>query len=174
MKIRKSIVIGMLSAALFAGGAVARTAPPTGTPPAVQQLIACRAIADSTQRLACYDRQAGVIQQAIASRDLVVIDKQKADEAKRGLFGFATTGMAGLFGGGDIKQIESTVTSYTRNADGGWIIRLADGSVWGQTDDAQLGLPPQRGDKVKVTRGFGGSFFVQLGKQPGFRARRVG
>jgi len=129
---------------------------------------------DSAQRLACYDRQVVVLEQAIAARNLVFVDKQKAEAAQRGLFGFATTGLAGLFGGGDIKQIESTVTGYTRNVDGGWIVRLADGSVWSQTDDAQLGLPPERGDKVVVKRGFGGSYFLQVGKQSGFRAKRIG
>ena len=174
MNSQRWVNICVASGLLFAASAEAKTVAPTATPPAVQQLLACRGIADSAQRLACYDRQAGAIGQAIAKRDLVVIDKQKAEETQRGLFGFATSGIAGLFGGGEIKQVESTVTSYTKNADGGWIVRLADGSVWSQTDDAQLGLPPERGDKVKITRGFGGSFFLQLGKQPGFRAKRIG
>ena len=179
MQIRKFAGFGMVCL-LLAGGAEAqtrapRTVKPTGTPEMVKQLIACRAIADSTQRLACFDRQSSAIDQAIAKRELVVIDKQKANEARRGLFGFSTPSLAGLFGGGDeIKSIESTITRVSRNAEGGWLLGLADGSVWNQTDDAQLGLPPERGEKVIISRGFGGSYFLQVGKQPGFRARRIG
>ena len=158
------------------GTAVAQRTPNTGTPASVQQLLDCRKLTDSAQRLACYDRQAGVISQAIATRELVVIDKARANQAKRSLFGFSVPNFGGLFGGGedDIKQIESTVTGFSNNADGGWVLKLADGSVWSQVDDAMLGLPPRRGDKVVVTRGLMGAFYLTLGKQPGFKAKRVG
>jgi len=162
---------------LLVGSALnARPAPPTGTPAAVQSLLGCRAITDSAQRLACYDRQANAMSQAIASRDLVVIDKAKATAARRGLFGFSVPDFGGLFGGGDddVKQIQSTVVSFTHNADGGYIVKLADGSVWSQVDDAMLGLPPRRGDTVVVKRGSLGSFYLTIGKQPGFKAKRVG
>src|SRR5215470_7386137 len=54
----KALVLAAISGAVVASGSQAKPIPPTGTPPAVQQLIACRSITDSTQRLACYDRQA--------------------------------------------------------------------------------------------------------------------
>lgn len=153
-----------------------RGAPDTGVPASVQQLLGCRGIADSGQRLACYDRQANVLSGAIASRDVVVIDKVRATAAKRSLFGFSVPNFGGLFGSGsdDIKQIESTVSGVSNNQDGGWVLKLADGSVWSQVDDAPLGLPPRRGDKVIVKRGLMGSFYLQLGKQPGFKAKRIG
>lgn len=159
-----------------AGAAAARPAPNTGIPASVQQLLSCRAIPDSGQRLACYDRQTNVLSSAIASRDVVVIDKVRASAAKRSLFGFSVPNFGGLFGGAsdDIKQIESTVAGVTNNADGGWTLKLADGSVWTQVDDAPLGLPPRRGDKVVVKRGSLGSFYLQLGKQPGFKTKRIG
>lgn len=158
------------------GTAVARTVPNTGTPVSVQQLLDCRGVADSAQRLACYDRQAAAMGQAIASKELVVIDKARASQAKRSLFGFSVPNFGGLFGGGedDIKQIESTVAGTSRNADGGWVLKLADGSTWSQVDDAMLGLPPRRGDKVIVKRGLMGSFYLELAKQPGFKAKRIG
>lgn len=165
-----ALIIGL------AGTAVARPAPNAGTPPAVQQLLDCRKLGDSALRLACYDRQAGIIGQAIATRELVVIDKARASQAKRSLFGFSVPNFGGLFGAGsdDIKQIESTVAGVSHNPEGGWLIKLADGSLWSQVDDAMLGLPPARGDKVIVKRGLMGSFYLELGKQPGFKAKRVG
>jgi len=160
----------------LAGTAVARTIPNTTTPITVKQLLDCRAIGDSAQRLACYDRQAAVMSQAIATRELVVIDKARANQAKRSLFGFSVPSFGGLFGGNedDIKQIESTVAGVSHNPEGGWVLKLADGSVWSQVDDAPMGLPPRRGDKVVVKRGLMGGFYLELGKQPGFKAKRIG
>lgn len=165
-----ALVIGL------AGSAAARPAPNTGMPASVQQLLDCRGVGDSAKRLACYDRQAGVISQAIATRELVVIDKARANQAKRSLFGFSVPNFGGLFGSGsdDIKQIESTIVGISHNADGGWVLKLADGSVWSQVDDSSLGLPPKRGEKVIVKRGMMGSFYLELSKQPGFKAKRVG
>lgn len=173
---RNLVMIAALSALLVGSGAAARTRPDTGTPAAVQQLLACRAIADSAQRLACYDRQAATVNQAIASRDLVVIDKARATAAKRSLFGFSVPNFGGLFGSGsdDVKQIDGTIAEVGYNPEGGWLLKLADGSVWTQVDDAQLGLPPRRGEKVIVKRGSLGSFYIEFAKQVGFKVKRIG
>jgi hypothetical protein len=174
---RKPLLAGTIFGLLFtAAVAQAKPAPVTGTPASIQQLMACRSIADSAQRLACYDRQAAIVAQGIATKDLVVIDKARASAAKRSLFGFSIPNFGGLFGGNedDVKQIDGTITAVGHNADGGWTLRLADGSMWTQVDDAQLGLPPVRGEKVVVTRGSLGSFWLQVGKQPGFKVRRIG
>ena len=170
----------------FIGGAVltiavvsagdARPIPNTGTPPAVQQLIACRSITDPGQRLACYDRQSDALGQAIQKKDVVVIDRAKATATKRSLFGFSIPDFGGLFGGAgdDVKQIESTVAASGPNADGGWTIKLADGSMWTQTDETPVALAPARGDRVVVVRGALGAYFLHLGKQPGFKVKRIG
>jgi hypothetical protein len=106
----------------------------------------------------------------------VVVDKARANEAKRSLFGFSIPNFGALFGGGDdqVNQIESTITGAFENGYDGWMIKLADGSSWQQTDSAPIALPPRKGDKVVVKRGSMGSYFVRLGSQPGFKAKRVG
>jgi hypothetical protein len=169
---------------LLAGGvavaaatiAEARTSPRTGTPATIQRLMACRSMADAAQRLSCYDREATAVDVAIAKHDLVVIDKARATAAKQSLFGFSIPNFGGLFGGDsdDIKQIQSTVRDFGYEAGRGWVIKLADGSTWFQTDDAELGLPPEKGQKVVVARGSLGSFFLRLNGQPGFKVRRIG
>jgi hypothetical protein len=160
------------------GAATAQAAKPVkvGTPVQVERLMGCRSITSAEERLACFDREAAAMNQAIASKDLVFIDKEKARAASRGLFGFSIPNFGGLFGGDEdeIKQIESTVTRSGRNADGGWVFYLADGSVWTQTDDWPLGLPPERGDKVVVSRGLLGSFRLKLNKQPEIKVKRIG
>ena len=171
----KPLIVGAALGIAIAGSAEAKSVPNTGTPPAVQQLIACKAITEAAQRLACYDRQAAILDQAIATKNVVVIDKERANATKRSLFGFSIPDFGGLFGGGDeVKQIEGTVTSSAQNGEGGWTVKLADGSMWTQTDDAPIALPPERGDKVVIRRGALGAFFLQIGKQPGVKVRRIG
>src|SRR4030095_15726604 len=48
-----------------------------GAPPAqVSTRLNCRNIADSAARLACYDKAAASIGEAVAKRDLVVFDRE--------------------------------------------------------------------------------------------------
>src|SRR6478672_791465 len=168
---RNSLIISATFALIATTAADARGPVATGTPASVQRLLACRSITDSAQRLACYDRETTAVSQAIATRDVVMIDKARATAAKRSLFGFSIPDFGGLFGGAgdEVKEITSTVTTFSHNVYTGWTIRLADGSTWAQTDDAQLGLPPAKGDKVVVHRGSFGTFFLRLNGQPGFK-----
>jgi hypothetical protein len=172
---RNSLLITAVFAVTVASGAEARKPIATGTPANVQRLLGCRSIQDNAQRLACFDRETAAVDQAIARKDLVLIDRARATAAKRSLFGFSIPDFGGLFGGGDeVKEIASTVAAFSHRGYLGWTIRLADGSEWTQTDDAQLGLPPARGQKVVVHRGSFGAFFLRLNGQPGFKVKRVG
>lgn len=163
-------------AIITASGATAKALPPTAPPAAVQSLLSCRSIADSAQRLACYDKAAQGFAEAVTKREVVVIDKARANEARRSLFGFSIPNFGALLGGGgdEVNQIQSTVQGAVENGDGSFTITLADGSTWMQTDSTPVALPPRRGDKVVVKRGTLGSYFLKLGSQPGFKARRVG
>jgi hypothetical protein len=176
MVMRQLVLGGVVLTVVIASNSIARPITTTGNPPAVQQLIACRTVSDSALRLACYDRQSDVLNQAIAKKDVVVIDKARATATRRSLFGFSIPDFGGLFGGAgdDIKNIETTVVTSGHNADGGWVVKLADGSMWTQTDDTPVALPPERGDKVIVSRGMFGAYILHLGKQPGFKVRRIG
>jgi hypothetical protein len=163
--------------AVAAGTAAsARPAPNTGTPQSIQQLIACRSVTDPTQRLACYDRQSDALNRAISTKEVVVIDKERATATKRSLFGFSIPNFGGLFGGAgdDIKEIASTAARVSQDGYGAYIVTLADGSTWYQQDDAPLGLGPEKGDKIVVRRGSFGAFFLSVNGQPGIRVKRVG
>jgi hypothetical protein len=173
---RKIILAAAAAALLSTPAGAAPRKPPTGTPPQMQRLLGCRALADAAQRLACFDRETANIDQAMARRDLVVIDRERATAAKRSLFGFSIPSFGGLFGGdeNEVKEIQSTITAVATNADGGWTLRLADGSTWTQTDDAPLGIRPARGQKVIVRRAMLGAFRISVAGQPGFKAKRIG
>ena len=172
---RNFLVISAALAMIATSSTSAKAPIPTGTPAPMQRLLACRSIQDSAQRLACFDRETAAVDQAINKRDMVLIDKQRVTQTKRALFGFSIPDFGGLFGGGDeVKEISSTVVSASQNGYLGWTIKLADGSTWAQTDDAQLGLEPRKGDKVVVHRGTLGAFFLRLAGQPGFKVKRIG
>jgi len=161
---------------LASGTTYAKGPVSAGTPAQMQKLLDCRSIQDSAQRLSCYDREATAVDQAIDKKEIVLIDKARATQAKRSLFGFSIPNFGGLFGGAEdeVKEISSTVVAFVNNGYNGWTIKLADGSTWAQTDDYQLGLPPEKGDKVIVRRGMMGSFSLQLNSQPGFKVKRIG
>lgn len=156
---------------------VARKPVATGTPAQIQQLLGCRSVPDAVQRLACFDRETAAMEQAVARKDLVFIDRERATAARRSLFGFSVPSFGGLFGSDEkdeVKQVDGVVVSAGRNADGGWIIRLGDNSVWTQTDDTPLALAPKPGHKVVVRRGALGTFRLSVNGQPGLKVKRTG
>ena len=173
---RKMMVCAAACGLLVSGVATARKAADTGTPEQIKKLLACRAVADAQQRLACFDRETSGIDKALAAKDLVVVDRERANAARRSLFGFSLPSFGGLLGGEDeaIKEIDTTLAGLAKNPEGGWTFKLADGSTWTQTDDTTLALAPRKGDKVKVTRRSLGSFTLRLNSQAGVRVKRIG
>lgn len=145
-----------------------------GTPQQVQRLMACRNITAADQRLACYDRETAAMSQAIANKDLFMVDKERARAAGRSLFGFSIPNFGGLFGSnGEVSQIDGAIRSARHNGDGSWLITLNDGSVWTQTDDWP-GFDARPGDKVIVKRGVLGSFWLSSPGKNGIKVKRVG
>ena len=172
--------IGLLGAAT-AAVAAARDVPPMAGAKAFDQLLACKGIADSAQRLACYDQTVGTLADAKAKRDIVVVDKQEVREAKRSLFGFTLPNLR-IFGdsdGGKGKsaeepeetEITATAQSARQDGDGNWIIVLDDGAVWHQTA-GDIAMAPKPGTQITIRRAALGSYFLRVGKQPGVKARR--
>jgi hypothetical protein len=172
---RNFLMIAAACGLVAAGPADAAKPAGKGTPAQVQRLFECRAITGAEERLACFDRESAAMSQALASNDLVVVDREQAREAKRSLFGFSVPNFGGLFGsdGDDVSEIESTIRSTSRNGEGGWVITLADGSVWSQTDDWP-GLDPRPGRKVIVKRAALGSFRLMIPGQNGIKVKRIG
>ena len=171
--------VGLIAvgAVLFGTAAAAQKKSTEGPPPAqIRGLLDCRDIADGAERLACYDKAASVIGDAVSRKDLVVFDRESVRKTKRGLFGLSVSDL-GIFGDEDdaveVKQIDGEIVSTAMNGDGGYIFRLADGSRWTQTDGKPIALPPEAGDKVVVKKGEFGSYILSVSKQPGVKVRRI-
>lgn len=176
MQVRVTTGIVLAAMAMAGAPAMARKIP-EGPPPAqINSLLACQAITDQMQRLACFDRTVAEIGTAVANKDLVVFDREGVKRTKKGLFGFGIPNL-GIFGDEDdsveVKQIEGTIAGLSHNGDGGWVIRLEDGSRWTQVDTKPVFFDPRVGEKVVVKRGALTAFFMNIAGRPGFKVKRI-
>lgn len=178
---RIGTTIGMaVAAASIATGGDAATRSPAPEAKALDPVLACRAITDGPARLACYDSSVGALQAATAKHDVVVIDQRDVERARRSLFGFSLPAFDFLGGGKaadnrnvvpEDSQITATIRAARLDGDGNWSFTLDDGAVWHQTSGV-MAISPRPGETVEIRRGTLGSYFMRVGRQPGFRAKR--
>jgi hypothetical protein len=137
---------------------------------ALAPLVACRPIADPRARAVCYDNALDKLQQSVAERTVVVVDR---DTVKTTGFGFS---------GGqpprrapvrpqEEEEVVTTIVSATSAGYETWTIRLANGAVWRTTDD--LGFQPRSGAEARIKRGALGSYMMRIGKAPAVRVKRI-
>lgn len=168
-------LVAAATAGLIATGAVAKDRKlDGGTPKIFTDVTDCRTIADSGQRLACYDRTVGALAAAQASENLYVADKETMREARRGLFGFNLPKVK-LFGnddlGDEVKSIESAIKAVSQ-AQRGYVFTLEDGARWAQTDGAYMDKP-KVGAKIRIRKAALGSYMASIDGRVGFRIERL-
>jgi hypothetical protein len=173
----KRFGIFLLAAALSGSAAAAPKAASTPVPPAdFQRLISCRSITDNAQRLACYDREVGVVGTASARGDLVVMNREEIRKTRRSLFGLSLPDLS-VFGGGSLPgdaNILETTIKYTRQGpDGKWLFVLAEGGQWVQLDSKDFIVDPAPGQPVRIKQGALGSYMMNVNKQTGIKVHRV-
>ncbi|TMJ17462.1 MAG: hypothetical protein E6G92_14200 [Alphaproteobacteria bacterium] len=175
-----AVMLGLVSAAYAQGGDPAPQAKQNQARPELfEALVRCRAISGDAERLRCFDTASAALEQAAERRELVVVDRAQVRESRRRLFGLALPSLP-IFGGGDDSQaaedevtsLEGTVASASQDSLGHWMVRLADGSLWVQTDNRQLALRPRNGQPVVINRAALGSYMMRVNNQPGVRVRR--
>lgn len=157
-----------------ASGAPAGTQEAKGANPA-DALAACRGIADSAQRLACFDRTAEAFVRARDSKEVVVLERAEIQKTRRSLFGFSLPRIK-LFGGGDdgeeeLKELTGKVVSVGAAERDRWLVRLEDESRWQTIEPAVF--PPRSGDNAKIKRGVMGSYMATFNGGRSVRVKRV-
>lgn len=169
-----------MSVPLLIAAAPAVAADPVAAkrPEVFEKLVACRAIADTAARLACYDAQVARLDEAESRKEVVVVDRAEVKKARKGLFGLTLPDLGGLFGGGDndkeaeaLSEIESTIKSAALNKAGKWVLFIEDGARWVQTDTAVI-RTPKPGMKIRIRRAAMGSFFANINDRTAIRVQR--
>jgi hypothetical protein len=145
-------------------------------PPEFSRLMACRSIADSAQRLACYDREIAVVGSANARGDIVVVNREEIRKTRRSLFGLALPDL-GVFGGGelpgDAARLETTIKQAKQGPNGKWLFVLAEGGQWVQLDSQDFIVDPAPGQRVRIKRGALGSFMMNVNDQHAVSVHRI-
>ncbi len=168
-----------MSLILAAAAAAAAVQPakgdrPPASPAVVAAVSACRAIAESGARLACFDRAAQSLDAAISRREIVAITPSEIRQTRRSLFGFPVANLP-FFGGGDSEEerdITAKIASARPLGYEKWRIRLADGAVWDTIEDVR-GTLPAAGRTVRIRRAALGSYLLSIEGDRGVRAKRV-
>jgi hypothetical protein len=166
----KAIAAGTLGVtlALTLAGAAPAAEPDAAGERVLQSFAQCRTIADQAQRLACFDKAAGALEQAVRAKDVRIVDRGDVNKVRRSLFGF-TLPRLNLFGNDEedgkeqiFTEINSTIAAVRPVANNRVEIRLADetGAVWQTTDP--MNFPPKPGAKIRIRRGTLGNFFMMI------------
>ena len=186
MRITPVALCLLVAAAPAAAPAAAADKPGQAQPAVMQKLLDCRAITDAAQRLVCLDAGVAALAGAVASREVLVADKEQVKAARRGLFGLSLPSF-NLFGSdkdaaekdekkderGALTEIEANITSARPGRNGGWRFVLDDGSVWMQTDNETYRRDPRPGMKIRVRRGAVGGYLANVDGQTAVRVRRI-
>lgn len=166
-----SSLTAVVAAATLSGQAV----PAQERPETLARLMACRSVADSAARLACFDTAAGALDSAQQQGELVVMDRAQVNQTRRQLFGFEMPALPQLFGpegAVQIEAIDSTLQSAALVGEGRWVFRLADGGVWRQIDSERVRFQNQPGQPVRIRKASLGSFLLTVGDSRAVRVRR--
>lgn len=163
--------------ALLIGLALAASAaatPPASDPSAaLERAAACRALADTTARAACYDAAIDALKTAEARGELVVMDAAKAQAVDRQNFGLAKPAPAAPLPARaePVERVSLTVSRAWRAPDGDWMMAMTDGQVWRQID-GRFPHAPRQGSTAEIRRAWLGSYLLNIDGQTAVRARR--
>lgn len=131
---------------------------------------ACRALADAPQRLACFDRAAAALEQAVASGEVTVVDREQQRRVRRQAFGLNLPSLE-LFDRGapkaETERLTATLAAASFGPDGRLRFETADGAAWRMSDAQAAGRTPAKGATLTITKGALGSFFCSVGTAQG-------
>jgi hypothetical protein len=172
------IWVKLLAVSVLAVPVVASAAdgPKSATPATIKALFDCRSVAADTERLACYDKAVGAVNTAEKTGEVIIVDRNEARAARRQAFGLDLSALSILDRSEEKTEVDRVVgeiVSARHGADGRWIVVLANGAVWRQSDDQSLSKDPRQGSKVEIRKAAMGSYFMNIDGQRAVRARRA-
>lgn len=177
----RTLIVAIGTALAVSAGFGAQAQTPSQMPstePLTDRVLACRSIADATQRLACFDQAVGAFAEARDTGDVVVVNREQVLETRRGLFGFNLPSIPSIFTGGSGPEEEEEVREQTftiasvREGSTGWIFEMEGGAVWRQTE-GRLTRRPRPGDTARITRRALGSYSMNVNDARAIWVERV-
>ena len=150
----------------------------TEIPAVVRDVLACRSQTDDGARLRCYDAAVARLATSFESKSLVIVDKEKLKETRRGLFGLSLPRLPFLSDEDEpeeeqIKELDATVVSATEFGFQRWELDLGPAGTWQTIEPQGRAFPPSAGVKVKIKRGALGSFVIETGARKSIKVKRV-
>jgi len=173
-----SLTAALCACVIFPGASAIAQDATSKRAAAFDRVVQCRSVADSQQRLACFEREVDALQQAESRKEVVIVDQKQIRAAKRSLFGIQLPQIP-LFDGdkdgedAQATELETTITSFGRSGEGGVSFTTAEGARWMQSDGRTIIGSFKPGSKVTLRRAAFGSYFAKLEGRPSFRAKRV-
>jgi hypothetical protein len=153
------------------------------TPPAqvLQAVEACRTVPEDKARLACFDAAAAQLATAQAKGDVVVVDREQVQAAKREAFGFnlpklSVLGRLAAQAGDaaeDDERATFTIASASQGSDGRWVVVMDNGMVWRQTTNPVGAMNIRKGDAAQVRKGMLGAYFMNVGRHKAMKVERA-
>lgn len=166
---------------LMAMVAPARAQESGAGPQVVARVAECRAIRTDAERLACFDRAAAALDEAVSKRTVVVLDKQEVRRTRRSLFGFSLPNLP-FFGNDrkdddepdaeEVTRLDTSVTQVSQAGYSAYVVTLAEGGVWRFTESDRA-FYPKAGDKITIKRGGLGNYMASLNGRRALRIVRV-
>lgn len=143
------------------------TTPALAADKMLDTLMTCRTISDVTERATCYDRHIDAANADIKARSAprdpvrdfgasdVPVRKEMREEEP------------------ELENITSTIVSASTNAKGQWVLSIATGAVWRQSDSVGLSMDPEAGQAIQLKRAAMGSYMAKIDGIRAFRVKRV-
>lgn len=144
-------------------------------PKVYSDIVACRALADATARLQCFDAAARAFEDAAENRQIVMLDQGEVRKTKRSLFGFSLPKIP-FFGESDeeqddeFKQVEGELAGVQGMGNGKYQFTVKDAGTWQTTEATPLLL--KNGKAFSIKRGALGSYMLVINGR-GIRVKRV-
>lgn len=174
---RFPVIAGM---AFLALPAIAQQAP-------LDKVYACASVADSAQRLACYDSAVAGLKQAESSGGLAVVNREQIEKAEKEAFGLATPSLSALAESARsttpadaatekpkaLDRVTFAVKSVKPGPDGKYRFVMENGQEWRQTDGMKLSSLGKGPWQAEIRKGAIGGYMLKLDDRTAVRVKRV-
>ena len=164
--------------ALIALPAFAQEAP-------LEKVYACAGIADSAQRLACFDSAVAGLKHAESSGGLAVVNREQIEKAEKEAFGLPTPSLSVLAESARspsapptekakaLERVTFPVKSVSKGPDGKYRFVMENGQEWRQIDGIILPAIGKGPWQAEIRKAAIGSYMLKLDDRTAVRVKRM-